>query len=412
MKQENRKSMESANKKLKKPKNRGAKKQENKKSKTLAVALSLIFGLIMMLGIGSIYDPLARAQVRPDSSLVIIPGRGTCSDGTQPGVDNLAPDIGGEFPFFIFPPASTIRYLGASSVKYKSYACMQCHFASDECPNAPKLSADHAHHPMGRSWAKTSCAARGCHPNKILYNQKGVGTLFELDGITVDADGKETPAPFDQQIFSCTSCHGSHTTPIDGNPSFLLHASFRDDDTAFCEYCHHDNKHQKNRTLLAANGGRHFKTKNDSKNRIYRTFKATSTRSENKVKCGGCMFCHFIHQNEKDDPRVIPTISPTRADIKSLMRIPPRELNWGYQGDIVLNKDPLDRYEALCYGCHGNKTIVGEAVTGSLLNPQKWQSHRFACKVATSTNTINNVGRPGKFPLADGTPGAGPGMVS
>jgi hypothetical protein len=325
-------------------------------------------------------------------------------------------DLGDLNGFDYGTTSSRKKSLSVSSVTYDSAKCAGCHINSreDEWPNAPKLRKDHGQHPMNRYWAKTSCAVAGCHsPNSIPKNEKGSTPLFQLDGF--NADG--SPAPIDKQIFSCTCCHTHHSASIEGNPSFLDHASFKEDDTALCVYCHnYTDKHPKSGALLGANGGLHYKTRTDAKNHVTRTFKSTTTRSEKVVKCGGCMFCHFIHQNEKDDPRILPTVSPQRADIKSLMRIPPKELSWGSQGDTDLRTDPLNRYEAMCYGCHGNSNIVGSyEQNGSLLNPAAHQSHRFACK-PTSANTTANITDMGgvgvfKFPRADKTPGASAGVM-
>lgn len=320
----------------------------------------------------------------------------------------------GDLNGFSYGSSSPKRNLGTSSVTYDSAKCVWCHIDSDEWPNAPKLRKDHGQHPMNRYWAKTSCAVDGCHSKSSLpKNETDSTPLFQLDGFSADGSA----APIDKQIFSCTCCHTHHSASIEGNPSFLDHASFKEDNTSLCVYCHnYTDKHPKTGALLGANSGLHYKTRTDATNHITRTFKSTSTRSEKVVKCGGCMFCHFIHQNEKDDPRVLPTISPQRADIKALMRIPPKELNWGSQGDIVLRSDPLNRYEAMCYGCHGNSNIVSSyEKNGSLLNPTAHQSHRFACKpVSANTNAnITAMGGVGvlKFPKADGIPGASVGVM-
>jgi len=303
---------------------------------------------------------------------------------------------------------TVLRNAGASSVIYESQKCTSCHLSTTTWPNAPKLQANRAHHPLGQRWAKTSCGVSGCHEGKLPGN----GLIFKLDGSYADGSS----ASFDQQIFGCTSCHGAHTSEIEGNPSFLRYASFKDDDTALCEYCHNDPKHPKSRAMLEANGGLHFKTRTDPKNRVTRTFKATSAREEKVVKCGGCMFCHFIHSNDKDDPRDIKVVSPLRADIDALMRVPAKELNWGSQGDIALSPDPLDRYEAMCYGCHGNSNIVGSyEKNGSLLNTAGRQSHRFACKPVSSNTRENIISAGGvgvpKFLKADGKPGSAGGVM-
>jgi hypothetical protein len=321
---------------------------------------------------------------------------------------NIDPSAG------IYGLATNSRKSGPNGVKYESEQCIACHIKSDEWikAGAPKLNVNHGQHPMLHSWAKTSCSASGCHKaDKDGLPHDGSVNRFELDGF--NADG--SPAPFSQQIFGCTGCHTHHSSTIEGNPSFLDHASFKNDGTAFCEYCHDypntdkQGNHPKNHTSLAAGNGKHYKTPTDVNNPLMRVIIANNKGS---VKCGGCMFCHFIHQNDKDnDPRIIPTISPDRADIRSLMRVPPVALNWGVegapnQGAISLRTDPLDRYEALCYGCHSNENIVGPYEKGSRLNPAL-HSHRFACAI-TGKNTNENIGRAGTFPLADGVPGAGP----
>ena len=82
----------------------------------------------------------------------------------------------------LFPPYGSYN----SSSSYKSSKCIECHF-SDNHPDAPKLSENRGHHPLGKTWANTSCA--GCHqspPYKIR-------TALVLDGFKEDG----TPLPSD-----------------------------------------------------------------------------------------------------------------------------------------------------------------------------------------------------------------------
>ncbi|MEW5803687.1 MAG: dockerin type I repeat-containing protein [bacterium] len=332
--------------------------------------------------------------------------------------------IGVSFLVFFCFPLRVYSFDGSLPI-YKSDTCRECH-CNPELPSPlpPQIRKDHGNHPSGRKWADTSCAVSGCHSSGSCTDK------FRLDGYEHN-DSEVSfwqlkPLPFHERKFDCISCHSSHhenngedPLVLNGNPSHLLYADFQNDNPAFCEYCHGGCKASPKGALshLAANNGKHYKTIDNSP--IVRT---TITAAGEKVvrRCGGCMFCHFIHLDQ-DDPRDVPKTSwPEdkagetfiQADINALMRVPPRPLEWGNQG-TPSGSNPIGRYEALCYGCHGYPAIVGGyGENGSLLKPEGMNfSHRFACK-PSSENTITNTGvGAGKFPLADGKPGAPGGIM-
>ncbi|MEW5802855.1 MAG: cytochrome c3 family protein [bacterium] len=309
-----------------------------------------------------------------------------------------------------------------SSIIYRSKEdCQWCHCSDATDESIPQIRKDHGNHPLGRTWANTSCAVSGCHRSSTLPSDN----LFRLDGYYKNSDGGfGEPLPFSQRTFECISCHlSSHHRKTDnsgfsvpGNPYYLLYDSFQDDNTAYCEHCHGACKPSpKSASLLT---GLHYKTKNDPTNRAIKNFAGKEEQRN------GCMFCHFIHL-DKNDPRDVPKSSwaedkvgetRVRADINALMRVPPRALSWGNQGNSSLRNNLTERYEAMCYGCHGDPAIVGPYDNdggGSLLNAgvRGFFSHRFAC-LPSSVNTKANTGiGEGKFPLADGKPGAAGGVM-
>jgi len=327
---------------------------------------------------------------------------------------------------------SRIRYARLSIVSegYWSEGCVFCHCNNDNYSKDIQIRGDHGNHPLGRKWADTSCAVSGCHSKSDIP----ATNIFRLDGYQQlkTPFWQQPPLPISQQKFYCISCHLDHDTSyedpsikdnptIQANPSYLLYANFKDDNTAYCEHCHGACKASlKSASLLmASNGtskGLHFKTINDPDN-----------PSIGNKKRGGCMFCHFIHLDQ-NDPRDVPKFAwaddkqgtVVRADINALMRVPPKALDWGDQGGGISSiSDPTARYEAMCYGCHGDPAIVGpygeNGGKGSLLKPagRGFFSHRFAC-APSSANTKANTSRvikDGKFPLADGTPGAAGGVM-
>lgn len=336
--------------------------------------------------------------------------------------------------WYEFPPRSgSQRYITASDEYFESSSCIGCHIYSVDT-GYPKLSPDIGHHPMGKIWTETSCSIGGESCHKPTGNDLASANIehksFPLDG-TSDETGN-TPLDFSRQRFSCISCHANHTEVVQGNPAFLRFASFEGDNTAFCEYCHDSilATHRKRGNLLKDKGddgntGKHFKTQTEAKSLPLqrRVWNKDNDTYDYDIGCGGCMLCHFIHSNKDNDDRIIGSeADPLRADIDSLMRVPPLPLNWGQQ-EYGQNKAEYKRnsiaynnarYEDLCYGCHGKTNIVGQIKTGSLLNTIKF-SHRFACK-PVSDNTKSNISVGAKigiekFPLADGKPGAAGGIM-
>ncbi|MEW5802856.1 MAG: cytochrome c3 family protein [bacterium] len=328
-------------------------------------------------------------------------------------IDFLPASIPFQFPKTLgdFNPAT-------QNVYYKSTNCTSCHL--DRVPGyngppvweeAPKLGVARGHHPMGRPWEKTSCTTDKCHT--INLPDKG---LFHLDGYSKTADGKvgdPLPTGDSRRIFGCTSCHGAHTT--DGkveNDKFLLYASFKDDATDYCEHCHN--------SRLKVDGTTETKQTPHPKDKQFLAGK--HLRDATSDQRGGCMFCHFIHLRDDNDlggnarklsenatPKDVPT------DIKALMRIPAKAVDWGTQGTSVKSLG-RNGYEAMCYGCHNDPEIVGNYTedgsgNGSLLNPsgKNFFSHRFACK-PESSNTKENF-MMGLFPIADGSSGAPGGTM-
>lgn len=335
---------------------------------------------------------------------------------------------------FEFPDTS---FKASTDVAYKSTNCTSCHFDFTDpdgkatWKDAPKLGKTRGHHPMGRPWEKTSCVLSGCHVNPPFISGK---IAFELDGL--DATTQNPLLDSDKRkIFDCTSCHAAHTTEVPGNPSFLLYAKFKDDDTAFCEYCHNCSAGStvelpmhtsKTKAFLAANSGKHYVTRSNSPKKLNRKVyylegETAKPKGWNVEGSGGCMLCHFIHLNDQMDNRVIPETNNENSiptDIKALMRVPAKALDWGNQIEeaysINLITDARNRYEAMCYGCHADPEIVktyDETNTGnsSLLNPKvtgkTFYSHRFACK-PSSFNTMSNIGLgKSQFPRGDGKAG-------
>jgi len=314
-------------------------------------------------------------------------------------------------PWFQSPPDTDT--IDEDTYIYESKECMGCHFSTEYWLDAPKMQKERIHHPMGRKWGTTSCSI--CHG----------ATSASIEKIIFDGKPKDGSAPErDKQVFSCVSCHYNHTEV--GNTNFLRYATFVDDGTlvtaqipSFCGFCHdeRDNeeklsteipKHAKGMDLLKQNNGKHFKTPEQAQGiTIKRHVYNYDTKVEEEIGCGGCMLCHFIHPNAKDDTRLT---SPLTTDLLTLMRIPGKALTGWPQPGVT---PTINRYEALCNGCHIKSEIVGDIgdIGGegdSLLRPSAYFSHRFAAD-PNSAHTIKNTDfANGGFPKADSMPGAGP----
>jgi len=304
-------------------------------------------------------------------------------------------------PWFQSPPGTCA--VDSENKYYESQACIDCHTApnSDEIwENAPRLPRNRMHHYNGRKWDSTSC--KGCHPlsSDTIDDQ----ILNYLDG-WVEKDGARLPE--EDRVFSCTSCHTAHSEQ--GYTNFLRFANFKEDATDFCEYCHasceqtiHSPKTMAN---LSANNGEHFKTQAQAKalqspieRTVWNTDPDTGVGAEEEVGCGGCMFCHFIHPKESDmvakaDIRVVSDPATyLRTDLQTLMRIPAVVLDWDEAANENTISNKIDRYEALCNGCHSDEGIVGSAGNkdSSFLDITKF-SHRFACIPDTTKNPSQNI---------------------
>ncbi len=368
-------------------------KRERKKvmRKLLALCGIFLIGLMIALGMEVFHQPLAEAVKRGEerpSSLFLL----------RTIFVNEIPDE----KWLQFPPGSDPEAYDPDK-KYDSKNCINCHTTLNGWLDAPKLHRDRVQHPMGRRWQEVSCMA--CHDIKSPALDKII-----LDGYN-KADG--TPLQRAEQVFTCISCHTSHSD--ESNTKFLKYASFAEDSTRFCEYCHHKANvlnHVKSRESLSVNNGKHFIAQDNSP--LIRTVRDSKSGAWIEIGCGGCMLCHVVHAAE-NDPRDITIISPYRADLATCMRVPAKALEWGGQGNPNWEQtleDPLDRYEAICFGCHGQPEIVGgdpkysQGENVSLLRPSMFFSHRFACKPG-SENILLNTGGEG-FPVSDGMPGPGP----
>ncbi|MGA1795876.1 MAG: cytochrome c3 family protein [bacterium] len=202
---------------------------------------------------------------------------------------------------------------------------------------------------------------------------------------------------------TCTSCHdGMHGAgaypddPYKAKANHHLRWEFANgadkmDDPAFCGACHPDKTE-------SHNDGKHWLSPNDSPNGR-----------------GGCMFCHFIHDGiERQSTLTLLPDQGIRADVDALMRQPAIPLIW-VVGDIgaddscrgVIDSDPYD-YEDMCYGCHGDPTIVGGfGSQGSLLQPNAYFTHRFTCVPDPNSPPRLKVKPGGVYPLSDG-----PGLMT
>jgi hypothetical protein len=82
------------------------------------------------------------------------------------------------------------------------------------------------------------------------------------------------------------------------------------------------------------------------------------------------------------------------------MRVEPKNLDWG---DRETDND-INDYEDMCFGCHGESSIVGQGcLDGSLL---RWKddlhTHRFASLPDPNNPPFNKINYGGTFPKSDG----------
>ncbi|MBN2373708.1 hypothetical protein JXL19_07975 [bacterium] len=233
------------------------------------------------------------------------------------------------------------------------------------------------HHPMGRQ-ARFGQSLRAPGADRSVFNIHG-----EL---------------------TCTSCHyENHKGERENN---FLRWDFANDNSHFCMRCH-TNKQEIN---FGPPGWGHHQTRESSPLERYVNERfeidGEGIYKDTKVKCGNCMFCHFIHDgNDQGDA--------SKPSIDSLMRVPPVNLMWA---DSWQDEDTLD-YEDLCYGCHSQQDIVGGVGGfGSLIISTKGLSpdaasdpilgrrfsHRFRSAPNPSSATMIRFSSGGPFPLSDG----------
>ncbi len=311
------------------------------------------------------------------------------------------------------PETSEVNSKDPDTVYYASQMCIDCHTSPEDIwEDIPKLPRNRMHHPNGRRWADTECAAI-CHKYTNIEIETGT---YEIGDAVIQLDGwKGENGPslknLYDKVFSCISCHTNHSEI--GNDNFLRYADFSNDNSAFCEYCHGgcqtDVHKRKCESDLSANAGVHWVSQSEAALLSSVYFKRTVWDRENKrwndnYGCGECMFCHFIHPNEKDmvyrykDSREITQGATPPADLRAILRVPAEALEW----DDKANENvlpPEHRYEAMCYGCHSDADIVGIAgksfkygendEENSLLDTSK-HSHRFSCKPDDEYNPYKN----------------------
>ncbi|MBN2374744.1 hypothetical protein JXL19_13250 [bacterium] len=257
----------------------------------------------------------------------------------------------------------------------ESSFCYGCHnpFAAQDWLEAGALpifgddtDSPREHHPMGIEATKNSPRAK--EPPNAYYDKFGQTT--------------------------CKSCHhGTHGHgPFTGNEqlakqNYYLRWRLNDESNKdlidFCIACH-DNKGT-------------LKTSPPDNKHYW-----TGGSSPVKDKRGGCMFCHFTHDGEERQTSLIDGIG-IRPDVDALIRVAPKELLWGNR---VRDANRV-YYEDICYGCHGDKDIVGEGCDkGSLL---KWDvtdtyihTHRFATPPDPNNPPARVIIAGGEFPLSDG----------
>jgi len=196
----------------------------------------------------------------------------------------------------------------------------------------------------------------------------------------------------------------------------FLRWDFTDDSASFCIRCH---SQRVNVNLLGDEGVGHHQSRASIKQKGMGFTRTVSTEwdkekgnVQEKVECGNCMFCHFIHDGKERQEKML------TPDLDALMRVPPRNLAWA---DKWADQDLLD-YEDMCFGCHTDSRIVrGPGLLGSKLLPPRSLdpaeltfpgsirfSHRFATSPLSET-TAANIRVGGKFPLSDGWAKKNPG---
>ena len=238
-------------------------------------------------------------------------------------------------------------------------------------------------------------------------NHHPMGTQAKLTGASFirapGADAKNYLNAYNE--LTCVSCHADLHGVIEGKDydeskaNNFLRWDFVNDKAEFCLKCHIDkNMSGNNVELEILQDERHYWVTTDSP-KTRKVYDQTDPEYEKAIHCNQCMFCHFVHDGEERNDEMPSGV--IRADIDSLMRVAPINLKWGDRLDDP-DDDPPD-YEDLCYGCHGESILVGNAgADGSLLQPALYFTHRFASPPEADSPTKQNMTKGGVFPIADG----------
>jgi len=241
-------------------------------------------------------------------------------------------------------------------------------------------------------------------PVEVAANRRNhhpMGTQAKLTGTSFPrAPGAEATLYLNQaKELTCTSCHQDLHGIVEGKTydeskeNNFLRWEFANDDAEFCLRCH-SNKRMSNGHIFVDQ--KHFWGTDSPLSRdVYDRVSAGYTKT---ISCRQCMFCHFIHDGEERTTEVV--AGTIRADIDALMRQGPKNLAWGDRaGDTG-----LEDYEDMCYGCHGETSIVQRPDLGldALLMPGSYFTHRFASPPDPNSPTAQNIIPGGVFPLSDG----------
>ncbi|MGA1867024.1 MAG: cytochrome c3 family protein [bacterium] len=294
------------------------------------------------------------------------------------------PFVGSFNPFMASSSSLLRRFLDTTSEKKMDWLeCYRCHNPGTTIENAYPVNFSQLHHPMGGLAESPFPQAKGTNSNNLINNQ-----------------------------LTCISCHddfhglgpykniglSTEAAVARSRANYFLRGKLitteEKDMVDCCIDCHNDKSAKRNVSEgIEKLDGKHLVSREDSPNGR-----------------GGCMFCHYIHNQ---NPPASYKLGQKLAEVESLMRLPAKNLWWGSQiKGQGQDRDTAD-YEDLCFGCHGDPTIVGSSgANGSLLN-LNMASHRFAIKSSSiGSKTIVNMSSKKedidnrmKFPLADGPEG-------
>ncbi|MGA1867020.1 MAG: cytochrome c3 family protein [bacterium] len=237
--------------------------------------------------------------------------------------------------------------------------CYGCHGPFDDADKsvlgAPQIYGDDAslelrreHHPMGTATRKR-LRALGT-PAEFLNNAGEITCISCHDGF----HGK---GPFDNKD--------------DARKNNFLRGDFINDNPEFCVTCH-TNKSPEDLGAMGA----HYQTQDISpvKRKVISVGKAEDT------PCGGCMFCHFIHDGKEQGNESIPQL------------------------DALMRKESgSDTYVSLCYGCHLDRNIVGgQGSEGALLKPEEYFMHPLNRAIESSRQKVTSATFVTIYPVSDG----------